>query len=382
MKIPYLPFAYIYQSPTRIMQQLYFIKKAKLQWREVAKPQISHVQHAIVRPFAVAKCDLDDAFLFNNISLKIRLGNMLGLIDPSYKSTFGNLLKGPFAFGHECVAEVVEIGEGVSKFNIGDVVSVPFQISCGTCISCISGLTSVCLETPGVSTYGFGKHVQFGGAMSDYIKVPYADAMLLKIPDHIDPIHLASLSDNIPDAFRHLKEVELNPNQRILIVAGKAKSVGIYSLMLSKALGVASVDYMDDNSQRLALAEKLKANNVFSSPRQIIGKYDLVIDTSSTSEGLATAIKSVRNFGTVSSSGIYIKKPSLSLIEMYATGITFKIGFANARTDAERLLQLIEKVNIPFELATTKLDSWENAENAFLTETTKVIVKRERLTSD
>lgn len=121
------------------MQQLYFIKKGKLEWREVAQPQISHSQHAIVRPFAVAKCDLDDAFLFNNLQLKIRLGNMLGLIDPFYKSTFGDLLKGPFAFGHECVAEVVEIGEAVSKFNIGDVVSVPFQISCGRCPSCIIG---------------------------------------------------------------------------------------------------------------------------------------------------------------------------------------------------------------------------------------------------
>jgi alcohol dehydrogenase len=361
------------------MQQLYFIKKGKLEWRDVAKPRISHSQNAIVRPFAVAKCDLDDAFLFNNIHLKIKLGNALGLIDPFYKSTFGNLLKGPFAFGHECVAEVVEIGEGVSKFNIGDVVSVPFQISCGSCISCKTGLTSVCQDTPSVSTFGFGKHVQFGGAMSGYIRVPYADAMLLKIPSNVDPIHLASLSDNIPDAYRHLKELESNPNQSILIVAGKAKSVGIYSLMLAKALGVAAVDYVDDDVQRLNIAKELKADNIFSSYRQINKKYDLVIDTSSTSEGLATSIKSVRNFGTVSSSGIYIKKPSISLINMYAKGVTFKIGFANARTDAERVLQLMKKVNIPFELATTKLDNWENAEQAFLTETTKVIVKRDRL---
>ena len=194
------------------MQQLYFIKKAKLEWREVARPEISNEQQAIVRPFAVAKCDLDDAYLFNNIALKLKIGNMLGLVDPYYKSTFGNLLKGPFAFGHECVAEVVEIGEGVLNFKIGDVVSVPFQISCGSCINCNTGLTSACAETPNVSTYGFGKHVQFGGAMSDYIKIPFADAMLLKIPNHVDPIHLASLSDNIPDAYRHLKDVESNPD--------------------------------------------------------------------------------------------------------------------------------------------------------------------------
>ena len=361
------------------MQQLYFIKKGKLEWRDVERPKISHALHAIVRPFSAAKCDLDDAFLFNNISLKLKIGSALGLIDPQYKSIFGNLLKGPFAFGHECVAEVIEIGEGVRQIKIGDVVSVPFQISCGQCIHCTSGFTSVCVQTPPISTYGFGKHLQFGGAMSDFIKVPFADAMLLKIPDHINAIHLASLSDNIPDAYRHLQEVEINPNQKVLIVAGKAKSVGLYSLLIAKALHVAEIDYVDNNAERLAIAQKLKANHVYESYNQISGKYDLVIDASSTNKGLETALKSVRNFGTVSSSGIYIQNVSLSLIEMYAKGVHFKIGLANARTDAEKILKLMSKVQIPFELATTILDKWENAESAFLSEMTKVIVHREKI---
>lgn len=361
------------------MQQLYFIKKGKLEWREVARPEISHALQAIVRPFSVAKCDLDDAFLFNNIELKLKIGRALGLIDPHYKSIFGNLLKGPFAFGHECVAEVLEIGESVKHIKVGDVVSVPFQISCGQCIQCTSGYTSVCTQTPPISTYGFGNHLQFGGAMSDFIKVPFADAMLLKIPDHINAIHLASLSDNIPDAYRHLKEIEVNPNQKVLIVAGKAKSVGLYSLLIAKALHVAEIDYVDNNQERLGIAQKLKANHVYESYHQLSGKYDLVIDASSTSKGLETAFKSVRNFGTVSSSGIYIKKVPLSLIEMYAKGVNFKIGLANARTDTDKIITLINKLEIPFELVTTKLDRWENAEIAFLTETTKVIVHRERL---
>ena len=230
-----------------------------------------------------------------------------------------------------------------------------------------------------VSTYEFGKHLQFGGAMSDYIKISYADAMLLKISGYLNPIHLASLSDNIPDAYHHLKDLELNPNQKVLIVSGKAKSVEIYSLLLAKALGVAEIDYVDNDRERLEIAQKLKANTVYSSYGEITGKYDLVIDASSTSNGLATAMKAVRNFGTLSSSGIYIKKTSLSLIEMYAKGVNFKIGFANARSDGERILKLMEKVEIPFKIATTKLDTWENAVGAFLTETTKVIVKREQL---
>jgi threonine dehydrogenase-like Zn-dependent dehydrogenase len=104
----------------------------------------------------------------------------------------------------------------------------------------------------------------------------------------------------------------------------------------------------------------------------------VVIDASSTSKGLATALKSVRNFGTISSSGIYIKKTRLSLIEMYAKGVNFKIGLANARTDAEHVIRLMAKTKVPFELATTKLGNWDDAASAFLTETNKVIVTRER----
>lgn len=360
------------------MNQLFFVKKGRLEWREVARPTISDKQQAIVRPFAVAKCDLDDAFLFNNLALKLRIGKAIGKVDPMFQSIFGNLFNGPFPFGHECVAEVVEVGEGVVDFKAGDVVSVPFQISCGVCQSCVSGITSACDNTPPRSMYGFGNHLQFGGAMSDFMKVPFADAMLLKIPDNVDPVHLASLSDNIPDAYRHLKDIEHNPNQSVLIVSGKAKSVGIYALMIAKAMGVAEVDYADRNTERLEIANKLKASTVFDSYQQISRKYDLVIDASSTSSGLSTALRSVRNFGTVSSSGIYIRKTPLSLVEMYAKGITLKIGIANARTDAQKILNLLKNMTIPFELATTKLDTWDHAEEAFLTESTKVIVRRDR----
>lgn len=362
------------------MQQLFFVKKNKLEWREVARPEISNGQQAIVRPFAVAKCDLDDAFLFDNVDLKLKIGSALGLVDPHFKSIFGDLLKGPFPFGHECVAEVTEIGDEVKNINVGDVVSVPFQISCGFCDNCRRGATSACHNTPPISTYGFGKHLQFGGAMSDFIKVPFADAMLLKIPHHIDPVHLASLSDNIPDAYRHLKDIEPNPNQKVLIVSGKAKSVGMYSLLLAKAMGVAEVDYVDNNKERLEIAQKLKAHNIYEEYHQVTGKYDVVIDASSTAAGLKTSLRSVRNFGTISSSGIHIKKTPVSLLELYAKGINFKIGLANARVDASSILKLLERVEIPFELITTSLEEWANAETAFLRETTKVIVKRERMT--
>jgi threonine dehydrogenase-like Zn-dependent dehydrogenase len=363
----------------KTMEQLFFIKKDKLEWREVSSPKITTRQDALVRPFAVAKCDLDDAFLFNNTSLKLKIGNALGLIDSNYKSVFGNLLKGPFPFGHECVGQVIDIGDGILNLKIGDIVSVPFQISCGMCDNCQQGYTATCNSVPSISTYGFGKHLELGGAMSDVIKVPYADHMLTKIPEHIDPIALASLSDNIPDAYRHIEDLEKNPNQSVLIISGKAKSVGIYSLLLAKSVGVSEVDFVDNNKERLELAGKLKATNVYSSFSQLTKKYDLVIDAGSTQNGLNTAFKHVRNYGTVSSSGIYIKKTAISLIDLYAKGVNFKIGLANSQANTSKALALIKKYNIDFGLATTKLGTWDNAIDTFLTDTTKVIVTREKI---
>lgn len=360
------------------MEQLFFVKKGKLEWREVPTPKITANDDVLVRPFAVAKCDLDDAFLFNNINLKLKIGSALKLIDPNYKAVFGNLLKGPFPFGHECVAQVVETGEAISRFQVGDIVSVPFQISCGTCENCNSGFTATCTTVAPVSTYGFGKHLEFGGAMSDLIKVPYGDHMLVKIPKGVDPIALAGLSDNIPDAYRHIQDLEKNPDQSVLIISGKAKSVSIYALILAKAIGVTEVDFADNNQERIELAQKIGADNVYTSFSQLKKRYDVVIDAGSTQKALEQAFKSVRNYGTVSSSGIYIKKTPISLIDLYAKGVNFKIGFANARTYAQKVLELIQSKNIDFSIGTTKLGKWEDAIDAFLTETTKVVVVRKK----
>lgn len=362
------------------MQQLNFVKKNTLEWRDIKEPKIETSLQAIVRPFAVAKCDLDNGFLFNNFPFIFKVGTLLGKIDSDFYSTFGaDCFKGPFPFGHECVAEVVEIGDKVSKIRVGDVVSVPFQISCGSCLNCTSGITSSCENTPEFSTYGFGKHLQFGGAMSDLLKVPFADSMLLKIPDNINPIHLASLSDNVPDAYRNVgAELEKNPNKSVLVIGGSAQSVGLYTLAIAKSLGASKLDYVDKNEERLAIAKKIGVDCIYESFHSIKDKYDIVVEASSTEKGLKAAIDKTKPYGVCSSSGIYFRKITMPLIKMYTKGITFKTGLANARTDAEKVLELVKLNKLDLSLVTTKLDTWENSIDAFLSKTSKVIVTRDR----
>src|SRR5882724_5176574 len=144
------------------MRQLTLTEDKQLEWWDVPAPRLQDPRDAIVRPLAVSACDLDTP--------------MARGLAP---------LPGPIALGHEFVAEVVEADGGV---NVGDIVSVPFQISCGTCARCRAGLTSDCESVPGTAMFGFGPlGGDWGGALSDLVRVPYADHMLVPLPEGIDP---------------------------------------------------------------------------------------------------------------------------------------------------------------------------------------------------
>jgi threonine dehydrogenase-like Zn-dependent dehydrogenase len=78
---------------------------------------------------------------------------------------------------------------------------VPFQINCGDCPACRRGATGSCASLPLMAMYGMVPlaGLDGGGFMADLVLVPYADAMLLPVPETIDPVAIASISDNIPD---------------------------------------------------------------------------------------------------------------------------------------------------------------------------------------
>ena len=98
------------------MQHLVFRGVGELGWEETEAPVIQDDRDALVRPIAVARCDLDTAIA-------------IGLYP----------MQPPFTMGHEMVGEVVEVGERAGDWKPGDRVIVPFQISCGECSMCKRG---------------------------------------------------------------------------------------------------------------------------------------------------------------------------------------------------------------------------------------------------
>ena len=93
------------------MRQLTYIRKGSLEWREVAQPQLQSETDALVRPFAVARCDLGNAFLTADLSWRLRLAVGVGWADRRVLRDFGSHpFKGPFAYGHECASRRPYVG--------------------------------------------------------------------------------------------------------------------------------------------------------------------------------------------------------------------------------------------------------------------------------
>ncbi len=284
----------------------------------------------------------------------------------------------PVALGHEFVAEVVEVGKDVQSVRPGQSVIVPFQVSCGSCALCVGGLTASCKGIPAGSAYGFGaRYGDFGGALSDLVRVPFADAMLLEVPAGVAPEAIAS-ADNLPDAWRsvgpYLSDGAKAP---VLVVGGGAVSIGLFAAGIAVAMGSPQVDYIDKNRDRLDLAEALGARSIEGPPPKRAGQYQITVDASSKLDGLHCAINSTAPEGVCTSIGIYFGETTPPpLFTMYNRGITFKTGRVNARPALPHVLELIQDGRFKPEKLITKRLSWEEAASEYTSPAVKLIVKR------
>jgi alcohol dehydrogenase len=338
------------------MRQLNFVEKGKLEWRDAPDAKLEGDGQALVRPLALATCDIDVAFVQG--------------IAPA---------AGPFPFGHECVGEVTEVGDSVESVKPGDLVSVPFQISCGECEACRAGRTGNCDSVPRLSMYGLPAGPQtYGGFASDAVNVPYADAMLVPIPDGVEPSAVASLSDNIPDAWRTVAPpLEAAPGSPVLIAMG-AGSIALYSIAIALALGAERVDVVGGRPRDRELAEKLGANVLDEGFPDRAGFYPITVDASANPAGISCALRSTDADGICTSIGIYFEPTPLPLLDMFTQGITFVTGRPHVRMLMPDVLELVRQGKFdPDPMTVNKVD-WDEAAEALSDLRAKTVVTRIR----
>ncbi|MDO9379039.1 MAG: formaldehyde dehydrogenase, glutathione-independent [Nocardioidaceae bacterium] len=169
--------------------------------------------------------------------------------------------------GHEITGEVVEVGPGVEFTKVGDLVSVPFNISCGRCRNCKERATGICLnvnpERPG-SAYGYVDMGGWVGGQAQYVAVPYADWNLLRFPDKDQALEkildLTMLSDIFPTGFHGCVTAGVGVGSTVY-VAG-AGPVGLAAAASAQLLGAAVVIVGDLNEERLAQARSFGCETV------------------------------------------------------------------------------------------------------------------------
>jgi threonine dehydrogenase-like Zn-dependent dehydrogenase len=336
------------------MRHLVIEQPGRLAWRECARPRLRSNVDALVRPLAVGRCDLDVAFVRG--------------VAP---------IPGGSALGHECIAEVIEVGDGVSSIAPGQRVLVSAQISCGVCDVCRRGHTGRCLSVPFGASFGMGRAGDFGGALADYLRVPFADAMLVPLPANLDPIETISVADMALDAWRAVGPyLQERPGAAVLVAGGSPAVIGLYATAIALAMGAAEVVYVDDDKERRARAEIIGAR--CASRGDVLGaRFDIVVDACGDPAALPQTLSYAAPEAIFTSVTIYLDGPvPLPLREMYFKGITFRTGRPNVRPAMEHVLGLCRAGSFKPDAVPAKVFDFDDAVGAWSSEALRTAVLR------
>lgn len=211
-----------------------------------------------VADLPVPKREFQGKTLEHAVILKVLATNICGSDQHIYRGRFA--VPPGTVLGHEITGEVVEIGRDVEMLSVGDIVSVPFNVSCGRCRNCKSQHPEIC-ETVNnkapVGAYGFDLGGWQGG-QSQYCLVPYADFALLKFPNRDQAMErildLAFLSDILPTGYHGCVQAQVKPGSTVYIAG--AGPVGRCAAMSARLLGAACVIIGDQNTARLEVLKK------------------------------------------------------------------------------------------------------------------------------
>lgn len=218
-----------------------------------------------------------------NVGRKCEHGVILKVVSTNICGSDQHMVRGRttapegLVLGHEITGEIIEVGRDVEFMKKGDLVSVPFNISCGRCRTCKEGDTHLCLnvnpDRPG-SAYGYVDMGGWVGGQAEYVMVPYADFQLLKFPDKDQALEkildLTMLSDIFPTGYHGAVNAGVKTGSTVY-VAG-AGPVGLAAAHSAQLLGASVVIVGDLNEVRLQQARSFGCETINLSEHDDLGE--------------------------------------------------------------------------------------------------------------
>lgn len=296
---------------------------------EVPDPGIHKATDAIVQVDTTTICGTD---------LHILGGNVPAVED-------GRVL------GHEGVGTIVETGGAVANFKAGDRVIISCVSSCGVCSYCHQQLPSHCLNEEGTSGVGWILGHLINGTQAEYVRIPFADNSLHKLPEGVSDEAGFMLSDILPTGFEiGVRNGRVTPGDVVAVIG--VGPVGMAVIMTASLYGASRIIAIDLDDNRLATAKKLGASDIVNSgtqgwQEQVMAMTDgLGVNTAVEAVGVpatfAMATDLVRPGGTVANVGVHGTSVELPLQDLWIKDVAITTGLVSATT-TPMLLQLVSQ---------------------------------------
>jgi alcohol dehydrogenase len=255
--------------------------------------------------------------------------------------------------GHEAVGTVVEVGDAVTGFAVGDRVLVPAITKCGRCDYCQKGMPSHCRSVGGIG-WIFGHLID--GTQAELVRVPFADTSLYAVPETVTNEQAIFLADALPTGYEvGVLAGGVRPGDSVAVVGTGA--VGLASVLTTSLWGAAKTIAIDTNKFRLEKAHDFGATDLVevgpSTRSEVLALtdglgVDVAIEAVGHPETLRTAASLVRPGGTIANIGVHGTPVELPMQEMWIQNVTLTMGLVDT-VSIPTLLTMVASGRIPAE---------------------------------
>ncbi len=246
--------------------------------------------------------------------------------------------------GHEMVGIVEEIGPAVTSFKVGDRVTVNVETFCGECFFCKKGFVNNCTDKHG----GWALGCRIDGGQAEYVRVPYADQGLNRIPDTVTDAQALFVGDVLATGYWAAKISEITEEDTVLIIG--AGPTGICTLLCVMLRNPKNIIICESDPYRRQFVQEHYPDVLVTAPENVQelvlhhsehGGADVVLEVAGTENTFRMAWECARPNAIVTVVALYDKPQILPLPEMYGKNLIFKTGGVDG-CDCDAILKLIE----------------------------------------